>query len=124
MFTIDGNSWDVPCKIERISEIRASEISGMLLDKSYFNDVIGTYLSYNISLVVPFGKESLYSQIYEILTTPVDQHTLVVPYNQSTITLTGRVEKVSDTYISRNGTNYWIDVSFSFISNEPNKVRS
>ena len=124
MFTIDGNSWDVPCKIERISEIRASEISGMLLDKSYFNDVIGTYLSYNISLVVPLGKESLYSQIYEILTTPVDAHTLVVPYNQSTITLTGRVEKVSDTYISRNGTNYWMDVSFSFISNEPNKVRS
>lgn len=124
MFKIDGTSWNVPCKIERISEIRSSEISGMLLNKNYFNDVIGTYLSYNISLVVPFGKESMYAQIYEMLTSPVDSHTIVVPYNQSTITLTGRVEQVKDTYISRNGTNYWMDVSFSFIANNPSKGRS
>jgi hypothetical protein len=38
MFVLDGMSWDIPCDIERIAEMKASEISGMLLDKSYFND--------------------------------------------------------------------------------------
>ena len=40
IWSIDGLEWNVPCQIERTSEMTPSEISGMLLDKSYFNDVV------------------------------------------------------------------------------------
>ena len=72
MFTVDGMQWTFPCDIERVSEITASCISGMLLDKSYFNDVIGTFLTYSITLVVPFGEEATYATLYEIITEPVE----------------------------------------------------
>ena len=46
MFSVDGVQWDVPCRIVRTAEIAASEISGMLLDRTYFNDVLGTWMRY------------------------------------------------------------------------------
>ena len=125
MFTIDDMQWDVPCKIERTAEIKASEISGMLLNKQYFNDVIGTYLTYEISIAVPRQKRSLYTRLYEILTDPVDAHTVMVPYNQGNITITGKIDEVKDSFIKLNkAVNYWYGISFTIISNAPNKTYS
>ena len=125
MFTIDGMLWNVPCKIDRTAEIKASEISGMLLNKQYFNDVIGTYLSFDISLAVPRNRVPDYTKLYEILTDPDDAHTITVPYNEGTITITGRVEQVKDTFIRVNKvSNYWHGISFSFISNAPTKTHT
>ena len=122
MITIDGLQWNVPCKIERTAEIQPSEISGMLLDKSYFNDVIGTFLVYNVSLAVPFGRETEYASIYEKLTEPVSGHTIVGPYGQGTITIVGRIDQVHDTYLRRKGgKNYWMEITFSLIANHPSK---
>ena len=122
MFIIDEVQWDVRCKIERVAEMKASEISGMLLNKHYFADVIGTFLTYNISLYLPFGKESEYTTIYEKLTEPVGEHTIIGPYNQSTIEINGRIENIKDTYLPRGSSNYWMEISFSFISNDPIKT--
>lgn len=125
MFTIDGMQWDVPCQIDRTAEIRASEISGMLLNKQYFNDVIGTFLSYDITVAVPRKKTADYTRLYEILTDPVDAHAVMVPYNQGNITITGRVEQVRDSYIKiNNSTNYWHGISFTIISNAPTKTHT
>lgn len=123
MFSIDGNDWNIPCEISRTAELTASEISGMLLDKTYFNDVLGTFMKYDIKIVVPHGKEGLYSQIYEILTDPVDAHTFVLPYNQDTVTITGRVETVSDKYYRKVGDlTIWRGTQFTVIANHPTKT--
>lgn len=124
MFIIDGMRWDVPCKIERSAEIRASEISGILLDKSYFNDVIGTYMSYTVSVAVPFGREADYNTIYEYLTNPVDGHAFILPYNSGTIEITGRVASVKDTWYKVGDGNYWEGCRFTVIANHPTKEMS
>lgn len=124
MFTIDGLAWPVQCKIERIAEIRASDISGILLDKSYFNDVIGTYLSYTVSIAVPFGMEAAYNTIYEALTDPVDGHTFILPYGSGTVEITGRVANVKDTYYKVSDGNYWEGCRFTIIANHPTKELS
>lgn len=122
MFTIDGIEWDVPCRIERMAEITASEISGLLLDKTYFNDVLGTYLRYNISIAVPIGMEEDYAELYEILTDPVDAHTFILPYNQTEVTITARVETVSDKYYRvENGNKIWRGTKFTAIAIHPTK---
>ena len=125
MFTVDGMQWDFPCDIERTAAMTASEISGMLLNKQYFNDVIGTFMTYTVTLVVPFGYEDEYTKIYEILTEPVDAHSFVMPYNRGNITITGRVSNISDVYKQMpNGAIHWKGIKFDVISNAPSKTQS
>lgn len=122
MFTVDGIEWNIPCNIDRTAEIRASDISGVLLDKTYFNDVMGTYMTYDISIAVPVGKEADYANLYELLTSPIDAHSFILPYNQSTIELTARVETISDRYYkSEDGVRVWRGIKFSVIANHPSK---
>jgi hypothetical protein len=125
MWSIDGSNWDVPCTIEREAEVTASEVSGMLLNKQYFNDVIGTFMRYTISLAIPIGMESDYKYIYELLTQPVDAHAFVFPYNDGYINLTGRVEVVSDKYYRGvNNANGWKGIKFTVIANHPSKEQN
>ena len=124
-FSVDGLPWDIPCRIERTAAMTASEISGLLLDKSYFNDVLGTYLRYDITVVVPKGYESAYDALYEKLTEPVDAHAFVLPYNSGTITVTGRVENVRDVWRRvPGGGNCWVGTAFTVAANHPTKELS
>ena len=123
MFSIDGTEWNMPCQIQRQAEMKASDISGMMLDKSYFNDVIGMFLTYTVTIVVPLGKENVYSELYEILTDPVDAHVCVLPYNQTTVQITGRIETVSDDYYREvNGHKVWRHTTFTITANHPTKT--
>lgn len=125
MFTVDGIEWNIPCTIDRTAEVSASEISGMLLDKTYFNDIIGTFMMYDISIAVPVGMEGDYAALYEILTNPSESHSFVLPYNQTTIQITARVQTVSDRYYKKEGTRtVWRGTKFSVIANHPSKTMS
>lgn len=121
MWSIDGTDWSLPCDVARKAEIRSSEISGVLLDKSYFNDVIGTYMEYSITVAVPFGMEQEYNELYEIITDPVDGHQFVLPYAGGNISITGRVEQISDDYVETDSGTHWKGITFDIISNHPSK---
>lgn len=130
-FSVDGIKWKYPCTVERTSEMQASDISGLMLDGSYFNDVFGTYLKYDIALEVPMGRETEYNQIYEAITNPISQHNFIVPYGGGDITVVGRVESISDIYVRRMVYNsytkkreevkHWKGIRFSIIANHPTK---
>lgn len=126
MFTVDGVTWAAPCTcdVERKAEIRSSEISGELMDSSYFNDVEGTYYSYQVSMAVPLSMQTEYDQLYEILTEPVDGHSFILPYNQTTITITGRVEEVQDKCYRASTGQYWQSVKFEVLPNNASKMMS
>lgn len=121
-WSIDGMSWDIPCTIERVAEITSSEISGMLMNKQYFNDVLGTWMRYTVSLAIPKGREADYDTLYEILTSPADGHVCVFPYNQSEISITARIEVVSDKYVKLpRDRSTWRAIKFEAIANHPSK---
>ena len=129
MITIDGTTWDVPCTIERTSEMTASEISGLLLDKTYFNDVIGTYMRYSVTLAFTpmrnrgLASESDYYEVYELLTDPVNAHAFTMPYNGNDLNITARVESVSDALVRLPGNvEYWQGITFEAISIAPTKT--
>lgn len=122
IWSIDGFEWSVPCKVERTAEMRPSEISGVLLDKSYFNDVIGTYMRYTVAIAVPMTMAAEYEELYDLITNPAESHTFVLPYGQTTLQVVGRVESVSDEYMYMDGKrNYWNGFKFTVISNYPTK---
>lgn len=121
-FTIDGTRWPWPCSIERAAEVRSSEVSGLLMNRNYFNDVIGTYMQYTVSVAIPLNQRDRHTALYEQLTEPVDGHVFVLPYNQTSLTVTGRVENVSDVYVRlAGGGTYWKGLSFTVTANHPTK---
>ena len=127
MFKIDNDEYNMPCSIVRKAEIRSSELSGILMDKTYFNDPLATYLTYTISIVIPIGQEANYSNLYETLVDPVVEHTVVLPYNQTMITIKGRIQAVSDEYFRESNASgvlrkMWRKTKFDIISNYPLKV--
>lgn len=120
-FTIDGIKWEYPCQIERTAEIKASELSSLMLNKDYFNDVLGTWMQYSLTLAVPIGNETDYYAIYEQLTQPVEGHNFVLPYNGSDIEIFARVTSVSDAWVYMQNGNYWKGTRFEIIANHPSK---
>ncbi len=123
MISIDGYEWDIPCDIGRVAEVMPSEISGMLLDKTYFNDVIGTYYSFEVTLAVPPSMADEYATIYEMLTDPVDGHIFIFPYNNTTRQVTARVEEVNDALVyTASNRQYWKGIQFTAVANHPSKT--
>ncbi len=123
MIAIDDTTWNLPCNVDRSAEVMPSEISGMLLDKTYLNDVIGTYMSYDLTLAVPPANEYDYAQLYEILTEPVDGHRFLFPYNEGTVAITARVTEVRDSLVyTASERQYWKGISFSVTANHPTKT--
>lgn len=122
-FQVDGYTWDIPCKIVREAELTASDVSGMLLDKTYFNDVLGTYMRYTITVAVPRGQMDDYTDLYDILVDPVDAHEFVLPYNNVDITITAKVDVVSDEFVRLPGDRrYWRNTTFTATAVHPTKT--
>lgn len=122
MFSIDGVVYRVKCTTTRRPEIKESSISGLMLDGSYFRDILGTYYSYEIRLEMPLKNKGRYASLIEQLTEPVDGHQFVLPYNNETILLTGKVVDPEDVYKElESGYTYWDGLQFSIEPNGPSK---
>lgn len=123
MLRIDGVDYDVKCEIVRTAEITASDISGLMLDKSYFNDVLGTFLQYDIDITHPLYNQGKYWSLFEVLTDPVEAHEFVLPYNGGVIKITGRVTTASDVQVQlESGRTFWKDLKFTVIANHPTRA--
>lgn len=123
---IDNVSYDVVAGIKRTANITPSQISGMLLDKTYFNDVIGTYLQYEVQLAIPHESEPEYAALYEVLTDPVADHRVILPYNNTAVEIVGRIETISDSYVetvhkNNDVVNLWRNITFVITANHPTK---
>lgn len=125
VFTVDGIEWDIDAEVRRNADITASDISGLMMDGSYFNDVLGVYLSYDIVIKTPDWDQGKYAALYEQLSNPVDGHTFILPYNLTTVEIAARVESVSDEFVClRSGRRFWKDTRVTIIANYPTKALS
>ena len=125
MFTIDGIEYNVECSIDREATVKLSDISGLLLDGAIFNDVLGTYMTYDIKLIMPLRNKDRYSVLIEQLTAPVDGHVFVLPYNSGTIQVTGLVEDPADVWEKLpSGYTFWKGLKFTIRANHPSKQMS
>lgn len=125
LLTIDGAQYDVKCKLRRVSEVRESDISGQMADKSYFSDVFGTYLQYQLVFTYPLHDQGKYASIYEALTAPVGDHSFILPYNGQSVTINGKVDTATDDYMDPDGgRTYWRDLTVTIEANNPTKTMS
>ena len=99
MITIDGNTYEVGIiKITRKASQNLESL-GTTLDQRKHYDIKGTYYDYEVELATSRMKLTDYDNLYEALTTPVESHTVTMPYGQSTLTFEARVSVASDNLI-------------------------
>lgn len=122
MLNIDGVSFDLKLEVTRTARMLSSEISGRMMDATWFNDVYGTYYDYDFVLRYPLKDQAKYAALYEMLTVPVAGHAFVFPYNNLMLEVTARIEEVPDEYVEKDDRRtWWRALGFTAKANTPTK---
>lgn len=122
MIKVDGTTYNFPCDISRKARIVSSDVSGMLMDNTEYNDALATYYDYTIKIAVPITDMNIYAAFFEQVTAPVPSHTFTFPYNQSTKDIVAKVESISDRYFREvNGVQVWRSVQLNIHALKPSK---
>ena len=122
MITIDGNTYDVGIiRITRKPSMKAESL-GTTMDLRKHYDVQGTYYDYEVEFATRHMNVDEYDSLYEVLTSPVESHTVTLPYAQTTLTFDARVSTGSDRLVSKfGGIKKWGTLKVTFEALEPQK---
>ena len=126
IFSIDGRYFNVFIPqggIERNFAIVDTDDAGRVLTGAMERDIVGTFYNYTIKLETNFLSFAEYDELYEILSSPVEYHTIIVPYAQSVLRFKAYVTQGKDILnrMSSKG-NHWKQLSVNFIAMEPERV--
>jgi len=122
MIWIDSVMYDFPCDISRKVRIVSSDVSGMLMDRTEYNDALATYIDYTLKVAIPIDKMDRYTSFFERLAAPANSHTFRLPYNQDTIDIVGKIDSLSDVYFRDvGGIQVWRSVTVNIKALEPSK---
>ena len=124
--TIDGASFDVGVEyIKRQARIEDGPNAGNSKRGDWIRDVYGTYYDYILAFDTSAGlTRADYDTLYSILTAPVEFHTLVVPYGQSTLSFTAGITGAEDNVILMDDGTVWGNLSITFRAKSPQRVAS
>ena len=124
--TIDGASFDVGVEyIKRQARIEDGPNAGNSKRGDWIRDVYGTYYDYILAFDTSAGlSRADYDTLYSILTAPVEFHTLVVPYGQSTLTFAAGITGAEDHVILMGDGTVWGNLSITFRAKSPQRVVS
>jgi hypothetical protein len=125
MIGIDGTIYNFPCDISRKVRITSSDVSGMLMDRTEYNDALATYIDYTLKVAIPIDKMNEYTTFFEQLASPVDNHTFYLPYNQTYLSFKGKIDSLSDVYFREvNGIQVWrsVTVNIKALEQPPKKA--
>jgi hypothetical protein len=119
---VDSVWYNFPCDISRKARIVSSDVSGMLMNNTEYNDALATYYDYTIKIAVPIDDMNIYATFFEAVTAPVNSHTFTFPYNQGTKDIVAKVESISDRYFREvNGVQVWRSVQLNIHALKPSK---
>lgn len=122
MITIDNVNYDVGIiKITRKAQMKQENL-GTTMDLHKHYDVKGTYYDYEVEFYTKLMDVASYDTLYEILTTPVESHTVTLPYGQDTLTFDAKVSLSTDSMIFKNTQKtMWGGIKVTFEALTPQK---
>ena len=124
VFTVDGVEYPNVnvISLERTFAVMDGENAGRTMDGAMRRDIIGTYYNYNMQLTSDYSDLSEYDKLYEVLSAPVDSHTIMVPYGQETLTFEAYVANGNDSLLHKRPTfNKWNDLTINFVAMKPQR---
>lgn len=125
MFKIDGIEFTkaVVDKPKRSFQILDGENAGrQILTAKMERDILGTFYNYSMNIDSRFMSKEEYDTLYDLLSAPVDSHTIEVPYAQETFIFEAYITNGTDELTGiRNDSNIWANLSINFIAMEPQR---
>lgn len=124
IITIDGATFDVGvASIKRRARIEDGPNAGEAKRGDWIRDVYGTYYDYILTFDTSAGlTRADYDTLYQALTAPVEFHTLVVPYGQSTLTFYAGITGAEDNVILMDDGTVWGNLSITFRAKAPQRL--
>lgn len=124
--TIDGASFDVGVtRIRRKARIPDGKNAGEAKRGDWIRDVYGTFYDYILTFDTAAGlSREDYDTLYSILTAPVEFHSLVVPYGQSTLSFTAGITGAEDNVVLMDDGTVWGNLSITFKAKSPQRLAS
>lgn len=120
--TMDGVTYSSlhVTKLTRQFSVLDGENAGRVMSGDMQRDIIGTYYNYQVEIDPDLSTRADYDAFFLAISAPVDSHTLVVPFGQTTLTFQAYVTQGQDelTLMEENA-NRWENLSFSFIAMSP-----
>lgn len=123
---MDGTTYRVRIVYDTL--VRSFELlegvnAGEMLSGRHERDLLGTGYIYQMQVEPDPRYPTDYDAFFEAISAPVDSHTIIMPYGQSTITYEAMVESGQDTYrgIVAGRTN-WRGLTVQYRYIEPQRV--
>ena len=122
--TIDGTSFDVGVEnIKRQARIPDGPNAGEAKRGDWIRDVYGTFYDYILVFDTSAGlTRADYDTLYNVITAPVEFHTLVVPYGQSTLSFEAGITGAEDNVILMDDGTVWGNLSITFRAKSPQRL--
>lgn len=124
VFSVDGV--DYPgvnvISLKRNFAVLDGSNAGRTMDGAMRRDIIGTYYNYSMEVTSDYSELTEYDALYEVISAPVDSHTIVVPYGQETLTFEAYVANGDDDLLhKRPSFNKWGPLNINFVAMKPQR---
>lgn len=124
LFSIDGKYYDglFVTGLKRNFTVQDSEKAGRTTAGKMVRDIIGTYYNYTINFDLSHLSENDYNEFYDLISSPTEYHTLVVPYGSGTLTYEAYISTGEDELQYNGDTPTWRNLSVTFTAMEPQRA--
>lgn len=124
LFKIDGQGFSgVGVEaVKRSFRIPDGPNAGEMLSGDYTRDIVGTYYDYDLTLTAEQLPDSEYNTLYQILSAPVESHTVEMPYGLTSITFTAMIEAGTDELIPMDDGTWWGNLTISIRAKKPQRL--
>lgn len=124
--TMDGTNYRVRVKhntLARSFELLEGPNQGDMLSGRHERDLLGTGYSYQMAVEPDPAYPEDYDAFYQAISAPVDNHRIVMPYGQGTITFDAEISGGADTWLGKlAGVNRWTGLVVQYRYVEPQRT--
>lgn len=115
---IDGQEYHVRVSgLKRSAQIQDGGNAGRSLEGNMLRDPRGTLYSYSMDIDAENAALAEYDALYELLSAPVDCHSITMPYGQTNKTFDAYITDVNDELAwRRGGKTKWDGLNVKFVS--------
>ena len=126
--TIDGTTYSGirVLSVKRSFSVTDGDNAGRLaVSGKMVRDIIGTFYNYQFTVDPKSASPEVYDAFYQVISSPEDSHTIVVPYGQGTMTFDAYITTGDDELVLiGEDANRWKNLSFSVIAMSPQRLPS
>lgn len=123
---MDGTTYNLRVQYETIGRsfrLEDGENAGKMISGLYERDLVGTYYDYSMSVEPEPGSEADYDAFYEVISAPVQSHSITMPYGQGTMTFDAMVYEGTDLYRGMvAGQRKWAGLQVTFSAKGPQRT--